>query len=231
MELQNPLKQLAAKAALEYVVEGEYLGVGTGTTVGFFITELATSGKKVKGCVSSSEATTRQLLAYGIPVCDLNDIVDYLPVYIDGCDEIDGNFCMIKGGGGALTREKIVAQASEKFVCIADESKVVKQLGAFPLPLEVIPMAVSSVSRAMEDLGGHPVVRDFITDNGNNIIDVHGLQIKEPQLLENAINKIPGVVTCGIFGNRGADVLLVASEAGIKVTKPKKSFFSSRKAK
>ena len=169
MELQNQLKQMAAKAALEYVVEGEYLGVGTGTTVGFFITELATSGKKVKGCVSSSEATTRQLLAYGIPVCDLNDIVDYLPVYIDGCDEIDGNFCMIKGGGGALTREKIVAQASEKFVCIADESKVVKQLGAFPLPLEVIPMAVSSVSRAMEDLGGHPVVRDFITDNGNNI--------------------------------------------------------------
>lgn len=161
---------------------------------------MATSGKKVKGCVSSSEATTRQLLAYGIPVCDLNDIVDYLPVYIDGCDEIDGNFCMIKGGGGALTREKIVAQASEKFVCIADESKVVKQLGAFPLPLEVIPMAVSSVSRAMEDLGGHPVVRDFITDNGNNIIDVHGLQIKEPQLLENAINKIPGVVTCGILG-------------------------------
>ena len=133
MELQNQLKQMAAKAALEYVVEGEYLGVGTGTTVGFFITELATSGKKVKGCVSSSEATTRQLLAYGIPVCDLNDIVDYLPVYIDGCDEIDGNFCMIKGGGGALTREKIVAQASEKFVCIADESKVVKQLGAFPL--------------------------------------------------------------------------------------------------
>ena len=178
MELQNQLKQMAAKAALEYVVEGEYLGVGTGTTVGFFITELATSGKKVKGCVSSSEATTRQLLAYGIPVCDLNDIVDYLPVYIDGCDEIDGNFCMIKGGGGALTREKIVAQASEKFVCIADESKVVKQLGAFPLPLEVIPMAVSSVSRAMEDLGGHPVVRDFITDNGNNIIDVHGLQIE-----------------------------------------------------
>ena len=115
MELQNQLKQMAAKAALEYVVEGEYLGVGTGTTVGFFITELATSGKKVKGCVSSSEATTRQLLAYGIPVCDLNDIVDYLPVYIDGCDEIDGNFCMIKGGGGALTREKIVAQASEKF--------------------------------------------------------------------------------------------------------------------
>lgn len=138
---------------------------------------------------------------------------------------------MIKGGGGALTREKIVAQASEKFVCIADESKVVKQLGAFPLPLEVIPMAISSVSRAVEDLGGHPVVRDFITDNGNNIIDVHGLQIKEPQLLENAINKLPGVVTCGIFANRGADVLLVASEAGIKVTKPKKSFFSSRRGK
>ena len=190
MELQNQLKQMAAKAALEYVVEGEYLGVGTGTTVGFFITELATSGKKVKGCISSSEATTRQLLAYGIPVCD-----------------------------------------SEKFVCIADESKVVKQLGAFPLPLEVIPMAISSVSRAVEDLGGHPVVRDFITDNGNNIIDVHGLQIKEPQLLENAINKLPGVVTCGIFANRGADVLLVASEAGIKVTKPKKSFFSSRRGK
>lgn len=231
MELQNQLKQMAAKAALDYVVEGEYLGVGTGTTISFFITELATSGKKVKGCISSSEATTRQLLTYGLPVCDLNEVVDYIPVYIDGCDEIDGNFYMIKGGGGALTREKIVAQASEQFVCIADESKVVKQLGKFPLPIEVIPMAVNSVCKELEALGGQPVVRDFITDNGNNIIDVHGLQIKEPQLLENAINRIPGVVTCGIFANRGADVLLVASEAGVKTLKPKKGFFSGRKNK
>lgn len=229
MELQNQLKLNAAKAALDYVVEGEYLGVGTGTTVSFFITELATSGKKVKGCVSSSEATTRQLLAYGLPVCDLNDIVEYLPVYIDGCDEIDENFAMIKGGGGALTREKIVAQSAEKFVCIADQSKVVKQLGKFPLPLEVIPMAVSSVCRALESLGGRPVVRDFITDNGNNIVDIHGLQIKDPILLENSINRIPGIVTCGIFANRGADVLIVASEEGIKTLKPKKGFFSGRK--
>ena len=130
---------------------------------------------------------------------------------------------MIKGGGGALTREKIVAQASEKFVCIADESKVVKQLGAFPLPLEVIPMAVSSVSRAMEDLGGHPVVRDFITDNGNNIIDVHGLQIKEPQLLENAINKIPGVVTCGIFAHRGAASSSLLRKQVLKLQSPRKA--------
>ena len=228
MDLQNELKQKAAAAALEYVKEGEYLGVGTGSTVSFFITELATSGKRVKGCVSSSEATTRQLLAYGIPVCDLNDIVGTIPVYVDGCDEIDGNFCMIKGGGGALPREKILAEASDMYVCIADASKEVKQLGKFPLPLEVIPMAVSSVCRAMEELGGHPTVRDMVTDNGNNIVDVHGLQIKEPTRLEAAINQIPGVVTCGIFGKRGADVLLIGTPEGVRTLKPKKGFFSGR---
>ena len=216
MELQNQLKQMAAKAALEYVVEGEYLGVGTGTTVGFFITELATSGKKVKGCVSSSEATTRQLLAYGIPVCDLNDIVDYLPVYIDGCDEIDGNFCMIKGGGGALTREKILASLARTYVCIADESKLVPVLGRFPLPVEVIPMAVGVVSRQLKALGGEPKLRDFTTDNGCKILDVSGLQITDPVALEEKINQIPGVVTVGLFARRGADVLLLATADGVK---------------
>lgn len=221
MDIQAQMKLAAARAAVDYVVEGEYLGVGTGTTVSFFISELATSGKKVKGCVSSSEATTNQLLAFGLPVCELNDVVEYIPVYIDGCDEIDSDFCMIKGGGGALTREKILAQASEKYVCIADASKLVDCLGKFPLPLEVIPMAVSSVCKEMENLGGTPKIRDFVTDNGNNIVDVSGLRIKEPAKLESVINQIPGVVTCGIFGKRGADVLLLASPEGVHTLLPK----------
>ena len=229
MELQNQLKEKAAKAALDYVIENEYLGVGTGSTVSFFIRELAQSGKKVKACVSSSEATTRQLLAFGLPTCDLNEIEGRIPVYIDGCDEIDPDFCMIKGGGGALTREKILASASDQFVCIADQSKIVKQLGGFPLPLEVIPMAVRLVCEVMESLGGRPIVRDFVTDNGNNIIDVHGLQIQEPKKLELAINQVPGVVTCGIFGKRGADVLIVGSESGVQVSKPKSGLLGRKK--
>jgi ribose 5-phosphate isomerase A len=218
---QAELKKKCAEAAVEYVEEGKFLGVGTGTTVGFFITALALSGKRVKGCVSSSEATTRQLLAIGLPVVDLND-VDSLPVYIDGCDEIDPEFHMIKGGGGALTREKIAAQAADKFVCIADESKLVKTLGKFPLPLEVLPMAVHSVCEAMRELGGDPVIRDFTTDNGNKIVDVKGFTIVDPVKLEETINQIPGVVTCGIFGKRGADVLLLANDLGVAVTTPKK---------
>lgn len=213
---QAELKQRCAEAAVDYVVEDEYLGVGTGTTVGFFITALAKSGKRVKGCVSSSEASTRQLLAMGFPVADLNE-VDKLPVYIDGADEIDEGFHMIKGGGGALTREKICADVADKFVCIADASKLVKKLGKFPLPIEVLPMAVASVSKAMVALGGEPKVRDFVTDNGNRIIDVAGLNITDPIALEAEINQIPGVVTCGIFGKRGADVLLMATEEGVVV--------------
>ncbi|MBQ8829849.1 MAG: ribose-5-phosphate isomerase RpiA [Burkholderiaceae bacterium] len=216
---QAELKKRCAEAAIDYVIEDEYLGVGTGTTVGFFITALAMSGKRVKGCVSSSEATTRQLLTLGFPVCDLND-VGHLSVYVDGCDEINDRFHMIKGGGGALTREKICADASDKYICIADESKLVKTLGKFPLPIEVLPMAITNVSNALKRLGGDPKVRDFVTDNGNRIIDVYGLVIEDPVALESQINQIPGVVTCGIFGARGADVLLLATGDGVRVLEP-----------
>lgn len=218
--LQNQLKQKVGQAALDYVVEGEFLGVGTGSTVKFFIDSLAASGIKLKGCVSSSEASTRQLLELGLRVCDLSEVKEDIPVYIDGCDEIDTNFCMIKGGGGALTREKILAQASKKFVCIADQSKKVSQLGAFPLPIEVIPMAVSRVAAALEKMGGKPVLRDFITDNGNNILDVHGLILSDPRSFEEEVNQIPGVVTCGIFARRGADVLLIGTEKGVETLQP-----------
>lgn len=223
----NELKKKCAVAALDYVEEGKYIGIGTGTTVSFFINELALSGKKVKGCVSSSEASTNQLLTMGMTVVDLNEI-DELPVYIDGCDEIDENFNMIKGGGGALTREKIVAQAAEKFVCIADKTKLVKTLGKFPLPIEVMPMAVRSVSEALRALGGDPVLRDFITDNGNRILDVKGFTILDPAKLEETINQIPGVVTCGIFARRGADVLLLAEEEGVRVLEPKQKGILNR---
>lgn len=228
MDLQTQQKQKAAEAAVEYVVEGEYLGVGTGSTVSFFIGALAQSGKKVKACISSSEATTRQLLAFGFPVIELNEIEGRIPVYVDGCDEIDPNFNMIKGGGAALTGEKIVAQASDKFVCIADESKLVKQLGAFPLPLEVLPKAVEQIMVSMKGIRGEPTVREVITDYGNNIIDVKGLQIKEPLKLEEAINQLPGLVTCGIFAKRGADILILGTPDGVKITK-KKSKFSLKK--
>ncbi|MCD8338618.1 MAG: ribose-5-phosphate isomerase RpiA, partial [Burkholderiales bacterium] len=175
MDLQSELKAKAAAAAVDYVKEDEYLGVGTGTTVGFFIAALALSGKRVKGCIPSSNATAQQLLAFGVPVCELNDIPSRIPVYVDGCDEIDHNFNMIKGGGGALTGEKVIAQESDEFVCIADESKLVNKLGAFPLPIEVLPKAVSSVTHALEKMGGKVTVRDFKTDNANKIIDVTGL--------------------------------------------------------
>ncbi len=218
--LQDQLKQKVGQAALEYVMEGEYLGVGTGSTVRYFIDALAESGIQLKGCVSSSEASTRQLIELGLKVCDLSEVKEDIPVYIDGCDEIDANFCMIKGGGGALTREKILAQASKKFVCIADKSKKVAQLGVFPLPIEVIPMAVSRVARVLETMGGKPVLRNFVTDNGNNILDIHGLKLSEPRKFEEEVNQIPGVVTCGIFARRGADVLLVGTENGVEKLLP-----------
>lgn len=215
---QNELKKLTAEAAVAYVREGEILGVGTGSTVDFFIDALAASGKKIPACVSSSVRSTKKLSELGFKVVDLNE-VDAIGVYVDGADEIDGGFSMIKGGGGALTREKIVTSCSGTYVCIADASKKVDVLGRFPLPIEVIPMAVKAVSRKMADLGGTPVERDFTTDNGNRIIDVSGLSITDPAALETEINQIPGVVTVGLFARRGADVLLLGTAEGVKTFK------------
>ena len=215
---QDELKRKVGEAALEYVVENEVLGVGTGSTVDCFIDALEESGLKVPACVSSSVRSTKKLEGYGFKVVDLNAI-DCISVYIDGADEIDHGFSMIKGGGGALTREKIVASVAKKFVCIADASKRVEVLGKFPLPVEVIPMALASVSRALRALGGNPVERDFTTDNGNRILDVSGLSITDPVALEQKINQIPGVVTVGLFAQRGADVLLLGTDAGVKTFK------------
>ena len=215
---QDELKRKVGEAALEYVVENEVLGVGTGSTVDRFIDALKESGLKVPACVSSSVRSTKKLEGYGFKVVDLNAI-DSISVYIDGADEIDHGFSMIKGGGGALTREKIVASVAKKFVCIADASKRVEVLGKFPLPVEVIPMALASVARALRSLGGNPVERDFTTDNGNRILDVSGLSITDPVALEQKINQIPGVVTVGLFAERGADVLLLGTDAGVKTFK------------
>jgi len=212
---QEELKRKVGEAALRYVVEGKVLGVGTGSTVNCFIEALAASGLKITACVSSSVRSTQKLEAYGFKVVDLNSI-ESIGVYVDGADEIDGSFSMIKGGGGALTREKIVASVSERFVCIADASKRVSVLGRFPLPIEVIPMATQSVARAIRALGGSPVERDFTTDNGNRILDVSGLAITDPVQLESTINQIAGVVTVGLFARRGADVLLLGTEEGVK---------------
>lgn len=212
---QQELKKLVGQAALKYVKEGEILGVGTGSTVDCFIDALKASGMKIPACVSSSERSTQKLLSYGFNVLDLNE-VERIGVYVDGADEIDSNFAMIKGGGGALTREKIVAMVSDRFVCIADASKKVDVLGKFPLPIEVIPMAVRAVSREIEKLGGKPVLRDFTTDNGNKILDVHGWSIENPIQWEEHLNQIVGVVTVGLFAKRGADVLLLGTENGVK---------------
>ena len=215
----DELKQMAAKAALEYV-EGGIVGVGTGSTVNHFIDYLATIKHKIDGAISSSEVSTERLKAHGIPVLDLNASGE-LDVYVDGADESDHNLSLIKGGGGALTREKIVAGASRKFVCIADGSKLVDVLGKFPLPVEVIPMARSHVARQLVNLGGTPVWREgFVTDNGNVILDVHHLQITKPMELEQEINNIAGVVTTGIFALRGADVLILGTEQGVKTVLP-----------
>lgn len=213
---QDELKKAAAHAALEYVGNGMVVGVGTGSTVNHFIDGLAGIRDRVAGAVSSSEASARRLEAHGIPVVDLNEIAD-LPIYVDGADEIDGGFCMIKGGGGALTREKIVAAVATRFICICDASKRVEVLGRYPLPVEVIPMARTHVERELVRLGGRPCLRDgFITDNGNLILDVHGLHIDAPRALEAEINQIVGVVTNGLFARRGADVLLLATPDGVE---------------
>lgn len=213
---QDELKQATAKAAIEYVVEGAIIGVGTGSTVNFFIEELAAIKHKLAGAVSSSEASTQRLLAHGIPVLDLNDVSD-IPVYVDGADEVDGGLSMIKGGGGALTREKIIAAVARRFICIADGSKSVPVLGRFPLPVEVIPMARAHVARQLTALGGTPKWREgFVTDNGNLILDVHGLSITDPAEFEQTVNNIVGVVANGLFARRGADVVLLARPDGIE---------------
>ncbi|MFT4174171.1 MAG: ribose-5-phosphate isomerase RpiA [Rhodocyclaceae bacterium] len=213
---QNELKRAVAQAALAYVPEGEVIGVGTGSTANFFIDGLAAMRDRIRGAVASSEASAQRLRRHGIALFDLND-VDGLSVYVDGADEIDGGHCMIKGGGAALTREKIVAAAARKFVCICDASKRVDVLGRFPLPVEVIPMARALVSRELAKLGGRPSVREgVVTDNGNVIIDVHGLSITEPAALEARINNLPGVVTNGIFALRPADVLLLGTPSGVQ---------------
>jgi ribose 5-phosphate isomerase A len=212
---QDELKRAVAKAAVRHVQPDEVLGVGTGSTVDLFIDALAASGVLVPAAVSSSERSTRRLEALGIPVVDLNEI-DVLPVYVDGADEIDAGFCMIKGGGAALTREKIVAAVARKFVCIADASKRVEVLGRFPMPVEVIPLARTYVMRELAALGGQPKWREGVTtDNGNVIIDVHGLRITEPVALEARLNQIVGVVTNGLFAARGGDVLLLGTPGGV----------------
>jgi len=213
---QDELKAQVGQAALEYVVPGEIVGVGTGSTVNKFIEALASFRDRIPGAVSSSEATTARLQAVGIRVFEANEVGE-LSVYIDGADEIDHSGAMIKGGGGALTREKIVAAASRKFVCIVDESKVVDVLGRFPVPVEVIPMARSYVARQLVALGGQPVWREqYLTDNGNQILDVHGLRILDPRAIENAIENIAGVVTAGVFARRPADVVLVGGPGGVR---------------
>jgi ribose 5-phosphate isomerase A len=209
-------KRLAAEAALAFVPEGDVIGVGTGSTANHFIDCLAGIRQRIRGAVASSVATAERLTAAGIELFDLNN-VGTLPVYVDGADEATEHRQLIKGGGGALTREKIIAAASRQFVCIADESKLVRRLGAFPLPVEVIPMARSYVARELLALGGKPAYRkDFVTDNGNIILDVHGLDILEPGKLEQTLNNLAGVVTCGLFALRGADVLLVGGAHGVK---------------
>ncbi|HVL00498.1 MAG TPA: ribose-5-phosphate isomerase RpiA [Dongiaceae bacterium] len=213
---QDQLKQAVAKAAIAYVEEGTVVGVGTGSTANYFIDYLAEMKHRIEGAVASSEATRKRLQQHGIPVFDLN-AVDEIPVYVDGADETDANLCLIKGGGGALTREKIIAAVAKKFVCIADGSKKVSVLGQFPLPVEVIPMARGHVARQIVKLGGDPVYRDgFVTDNGNIILDVHNMQIAEPVKLEAQLNNIVGVVTNGLFAMRSADVLLLGTAKGVE---------------
>jgi ribose 5-phosphate isomerase A len=218
---QDELKQAVARAAINYV-EGDIIGVGTGSTANFFIDELAKIKDRIKGTVASSEATAARLRAHGIAVYDLND-VESIAVYIDGADEITDAGAMIKGGGAALTREKIVASVSRKFVCIADGSKLVPVMGKFALPVEVLPMARAAVSRKLAALGGQPRVRTkpgsdeaFVTDNGGNILDVSGLSITDPVALETRINQIVGVVAVGLFAQRGADVCLLGTADGVK---------------
>lgn len=213
---QDDLKRAVAQAAIAHVPEDCIVGVGTGSTANFFIDELAKIKHRIRGAVASSEASAKRLQGHGIDVVSLNEAGE-LPVYVDGADEITRHLHMVKGGGGALTREKIVAAASKKFVCVCDASKLVDVLGAFPLPIEVIPMARSYIAREVVKLGGHPKLREgFTTDNGNIILDVHGLQILNPVELEAALNQLPGVVTNGLFARRGADVLLLGTPDGVQ---------------
>lgn len=210
--MQDDLKKKAAEAALPYIKDCRILGVGTGSTVNHFINALEPLKEQFEGAVSSSNASTQKLLAIGIPILDLND-VGYLDVYVDGTDEVNSNLELIKGGGGALTREKIIAAASKSFVCIADQSKLVQTLGQFPLPIEVIPMARQFVTDELTELGGQAVWRkNFMTDNGNIILDTHQLNIQHALDLENKINNITGVVTTGLFAKRPADVVLLVGK-------------------
>lgn len=220
MLTQQELKQNVARAAVEYILPMLHpdviVGVGTGSTADLFIDGLAAYKDRFRGAVSSSERSLARLAALGVPVFDLND-VQSMPVYVDGADEIDAGLHMIKGGGGALTREKIVASVAERFVCIVDESKLVQNLGKFPLPVEVIPMAREAVARELIRLGGKPVLREgFVTDNGCVVLDVAGLAITQPEQLEARINNIPGVVTCGLFAIAGADVALMSTQDGVR---------------
>lgn len=217
---QDELKALVGQAALQYVTPGEIVGVGTGSTVNKFIDALATIKDQIKGAVSSSVASTARLQALGIPVFEANEVAE-LSVYIDGADEIDAQGYMVKGGGAALTREKIVAAQSRRFVCIADESKMVKVLGAFPLPVEVIPMATARVARQFAAMGGTAKVRlkdgaPLVTDNGQHILDVTGLQITDPLAFESEVNQWPGVVTVGVFAHQRASVCLLGTSAGVQ---------------
>ncbi len=220
MATQDQLKQAVAQAAADYVArnvpEGSIIGVGTGSTANFFIDALAKIKERIGAAVASSEASRKRLEGHGIRVLDLNEVTS-MPIYVDGADEITEKLEMIKGGGGALTREKIVAAVAEKFICICDESKLVDRLGKFPLPIEVIPMAREYVAREIAKLGGQPKLRaGFITDNGNVILDVHGLQITAPAELETRLNGIAGVVANGLFARRGADLLLLATPSGVR---------------
>ena len=213
---QDDKKKAAARAALEYVADNAVIGVGTGSTANHFIELLATLRGRIEGTVASSEATAARLRRHGIPVYDLNG-VGTVPVYVDGADEADRNLRLVKGGGGALTREKILAAAAEKFVCVADDSKLVAVLGKFPVPVEVIPMARSYVARQIVRLGGNPIWRDgFVTDNGNVVLDVYNLNLTDPAAVEAELNQITGVVTNGIFARRPADVLILGTDGGVR---------------
>ena len=218
---QDEMKLEVARAAIKYVAPNSIIGVGTGSTANFFIDELATIKDAISGTVASSVVTAERLQSHGIEVIDLNNVKE-ISVYIDGADESDKELNLIKGGGGALTREKIVAAVAKRFVCIADESKLVSVMGNFPLPVEVIPMSVSYVKKQIsKSIGGSPIIREgFTTDNGNLILDIHGLKIENPKTLENKLNNIVGVVTNGLFANRGADILLLGTPNGVETISP-----------
>lgn len=216
-QTQDEQKREVAQAAIQHIPIGSIVGVGTGSTANYFIDELAKVKHKIDGAVASSDDTAQRLKSHHIQVLELNSVSE-IPVYVDGADEITEHLHMIKGGGGALTREKIVAATAKKFICVADQSKLVNVLGEFPLPIEVIPMARSYVARELVQLGGHPVLREgFITDNGNIILDVHGLKILNPSELEMDLNHITGIVTNGLFAKRGANMLILGTNNGVRI--------------